>query len=290
MNIRCLGEIGRHVNVENLLIKIDACLFRFKGLQMLGKIRRTRIPVVRGAQQVRAVGDDRLASVRFTRGGKVQSLAADLLLLHEGVVPNTQLSRAIGCRHEWYAPHRYWRPVVDVWGRSSVPGRSLVGDGTGIYGAKIAEYAGFISGADAAYQLGRWTRSHRDRYAAPFIARRRRETAFRPFIDRLYPPAKEMTLPQTRDTIVCRCEEATSGDIDDAIARGYRQMNTIKNERRSGMGRCQGRMCSPTVAEILADRLQVSPQTIGQTRIRPPIKPVTLEQLASMQSSGSGPA
>jgi hypothetical protein len=45
-----------------------------------------------------------------------------------------------------------------------------------------------------------------------------------------------------------------------------------------------------SVAEILADRLQVSPQTVGQTRIRPPIKPVTLEQLASMQSSGSGPA
>jgi hypothetical protein len=46
------------------------------------------------------------------------------------------------------------------------------------------------------------------------------------------------------------------------------------------MGPCQGRQCGLTVTELIADKRGVSPEEIGYFRIRPPIKPITLGELA----------
>ncbi len=46
------------------------------------------------------------------------------------------------------------------------------------------------------------------------------------------------------------------------------------------MGPCQGRMCGLTVTEVIADARRVSPAEVGYYRIRPPIKPLTLGELA----------
>jgi len=39
-------------------------------------------------------------------------------------------------------------------------------------------------------------------------------------------------------------------------------------------------MCGLTVTEIIAHARNVAPETVGYYRIRPPIKPVTLGELA----------
>ncbi len=54
--------------------------------------------------------------------------------------------------------------------------------------------------------------------------------------------------------IVCRCEGITEGEIVDAILRnpGARDIDGVKRRTRSGMGRCQGGFCSPSVIEIIA--------------------------------------
>ncbi len=54
--------------------------------------------------------------------------------------------------------------------------------------------------------------------------------------------------------IVCRCEGITEGEIVEAIhtAPGATDVDGVKRRTRSGMGRCQGGFCSPTVVEIIA--------------------------------------
>jgi len=59
----------------------------------------------------------------------------------------------------------------------------------------------------------------------------------------------------------------------------------VKAFERCGMGPCQGRMCGLTVSEIIADARGVSPASIGYFRLRSPIKPVTLGELAAMPQS-----
>jgi hypothetical protein len=48
------------------------------------------------------------------------------------------------------------------------------------------------------------------------------------------------------------------------------------------MGPCQGRLCGLTAVELLAQCRGVSPRELGYYRIRPPIKPVPLGELAAL--------
>ena len=58
--------------------------------------------------------------------------------------------------------------------------------------------------------------------------------------------------------------------------------NQLKAFTRCGMGPCQGRMCGLTVSELVAKARGETVEDVGYYRIRPPIKPVTLGELAAM--------
>jgi bacterioferritin-associated ferredoxin len=110
-----------------------------------------------------------------------------------------------------------------------------------------------------------------------------RERAARPFLDRAYPPYAPALLPSD-DTIICRCEEVTAGKIRDYARMGCLGPNQAKAFGRAGMGPCQGRYCGLTVTQILADENNQTPDDTGYYRIRPPLKPVTLGELALMDT------
>lgn len=59
--------------------------------------------------------------------------------------------------------------------------------------------------------------------------------------------------------IVCRCEGITEGEIVEALTNnpGATDIDGVKRRTRSGMGRCQGGFCSPTVVELIARELGV---------------------------------
>ena len=51
---------------------------------------------------------------------------------------------------------------------------------------------------------------------------------------------------------------------------------------RCGMGPCQGRLCGLTVTELIAQARGKTPQEVGYYRLRPPVKPITLAELAAL--------
>ena len=59
--------------------------------------------------------------------------------------------------------------------------------------------------------------------------------------------------------IVCRCEVVTEAEIREAIRRpvGATTIDGVKRRTRAGMGRCQGGFCSPRVAQILSEELDI---------------------------------
>lgn len=54
--------------------------------------------------------------------------------------------------------------------------------------------------------------------------------------------------------IICRCEEITEAEIEEAIEAGCRSIKGIKQYTRSGMGSCQGRICGPLILNILKSK------------------------------------
>ncbi|MBS3825618.1 NAD(P)/FAD-dependent oxidoreductase [Candidatus Bipolaricaulota bacterium] len=62
--------------------------------------------------------------------------------------------------------------------------------------------------------------------------------------------------------IVCRCEEITRAEVEEAIDRGATTLDGIKFRTRARMGNCQGGFCTPRLVEILSDKLGVSPKEV----------------------------
>ena len=257
-----------------------------KGAGMLASIRRAGVKRYTSATNLRAEGSGAVEHLRFSAGGQDHKLPCKTLLIHQGVVPNVQISRSLRLAHDWDAGQRCWRPRTDQWGNTKIDGIAIAGDGGGIGGAKAAELQGKLAAFETLHALGRLDSRARDQLAGPEHRALAKELAIRPFLDRLYSPAKQVLVPSD-DTILCRCEEVTAGEIRRFADLGCLGPNQAKAFGRPGMGPCQGRFCGLTVAEVLADARGVSPEEVGYFRIRTPIKPITLGELASLDSESA---
>jgi hypothetical protein len=162
-----------------------------------------------------------------------------------------------------------------------VEGIAIAGDGAGIAGAEAARWRGVLAATAAVRKLGRLGSHTDEQHAWDALARSLRG---RRFLDELYRPAEPFRRP-SGETIVCRCEEVTASEISATVALGCQGPNQMKAFLRCGMGPCQGRLCGLTVGELIAAGRGVSPEEVGYFRLRPPVKPITVGELAGLPKS-----
>ncbi|MBF2997444.1 (2Fe-2S)-binding protein, partial [Pseudomonas aeruginosa] len=74
------------------------------------------------------------------------------------------------------------------------------------------------------------------------------------------------------DTVICRCEQVTRGDIERALEQGVQDIAGLKMRTRAGMGDCQGRMCIGYCSDRL--RRATGRHDVGWLRPRFPIDPI----------------
>ena len=222
-----------------------------------------------------------MREVVFSGSGGTKRLPVDLLLLHQGVVPNVNLANAAGVAHEWNDRQLCFVPVLDADFGSSVPGIAVAGDGAGIAGGTAAAERGRIAAIAAVRAL------KPDSVVPDTQAIRQslqREEMGRSFLDCLHRPSESFRQP-VGDTIACRCEEVTAKQVRDTAKMGCEGPNQMKAFLRCGMGPCQGRLCGLTVTELIAAERKTTPDEVGYYRLRPPVKPITLAELASLPIS-----
>ncbi len=204
--------------------------------QTLTVLFRHRVRVRRGVA-VSSVEDARL---NLSDG---HTWTFDRLALTELFAPQTQLARTAGCQQRYSAGGGYWITETDDFGRSSVSGIYIAGEGQGIRGWRHAAVSGTLAAmallkdAGLRRQPSLWLRLRRrllTRFAAALEARQRaRETE----------PADDSTL--------CACEGTAYRSVVRAAALGLDDLSSIKVVTRCGMGPCQGRYCEPLVSRVI---------------------------------------
>jgi len=284
------------------------------GIKLLASIRRHKVAFYHGADRLEILGHSHCEGVRFLHRRTWRQLGAPLVLLHHGVVPNVQLSRAVGAEHHWDEQQLCWQPVTDEVGHIENTALFVAGDSRKIVGAKASALQGRIA-ALAIAQLSRKVEpvfetkncgkneelehfvecpsetknalaqkiTHTSLVAKRIdkITRQLQHlTSSRLFLDVLYRPRQTHLIPAD-DVFVCRCEEVSAGRLRHDLELGCLGPNQLKAFSRCGMGPCQGRLCGLTVTQLIAEARQVPPQEVGYYRIRPPIKPVSLGDLAN---------
>lgn len=83
----------------------------------------------------------------------------------------------------------------------------------------------------------------------------------------------------TDDTIICRCERVTAGQIRQLIREGYRDINEIKAVTRAGMGACGGKTCTNLIYSLFRQEGIQFEQVTNHT-LRPIFIEVPLEKFA----------
>ncbi len=258
-----------------------------RGMKYLWQLRRAGIPVRYGVSGLRALGDGTLDVVEYLRHGRRVRIASDSLLVHFGLVPNMHLAEAAGCRHRWDEGQQCWRPVVDAWGNTSIEGIAVAGDNAAIGGARTAAHAGHLAALEAAHALGRIDARQRDTRGKDDRAWMRADLRIRPFLEALHRLPQSLLATPDDDTVVCRCEEITAGEIRRAVREGHADPNQVKFITRCGMGPCQGQQCVHAVSHIVA--AETGQPVAGQIplRARPPLRPVTIEALAQLEAEAA---
>lgn len=253
-----------------------------KGIGWLARLRSSGTRIVSGVSRIEATGGDRVEGVRYrSRNGTHHSIAADTMLVHEGVVPNIHPALSFDCELVWNESQDCFAPRVDAWGETSRPNLFVAGDGAGIAGATAARLRGELAALRVAEKLGKLNDGGAGAIAHDARRALSRELAARPFLDALYRPRSEVFMPSD-DTIVCRCEEVTAAEVRAASAMGKPGPNQLKAATRCGMGPCQGRQCGYTITRLMAAEQGRAPEDVGYFHVRPPLKPVTLAELASL--------
>lgn len=255
-----------------------------EGMKLVATVRR-HVAVVGGAGDLAIEESGGLRRLGFVAGGRRRSEPFDRLFLHQGVLPEIGLARAAGLALRWNPVRAAFEPVVDSFGVSSVATISIAGDGAGIDGADAARPAGTLAALEACHRLGVLDGDARDRLAEPVRAALRRALGGRRFVDLLWRPAPEARRGRP-GAILCRCEEVTTDDLAGVLTEtGASAADQVKAFTRCGMGACRGRLCGTAVAETVAALTGTAVETVGLPRLRPPVRDVTLGDLAALASA-----
>ncbi|NTF72670.1 FAD-dependent oxidoreductase [Rhizobium rhizogenes] len=259
-----------------------------KGLGWLMSLKR-HVPFISHVAEIEAIGTNQLERIRYvTTNGRSATVDARLLFVHEGIVPTIHPTLALGCKHVWNVDQDSFAPELNPWGETSEPGVFVAGDSAGIAGATAACLRGELAGLGIALKAGRLSAAEADVAAKPVRARLKRALGSRSFLDRIYRPREKIFVPDDH-TIACRCEEVTVASVRAQIAGGRPGPNQVKAFTRAGMGPCQGRQCGYTVARVLAAAEGRTVPDVGLYRVRPPLKPVTLGELAALDGADQKP-
>jgi NAD(P)H-nitrite reductase large subunit len=246
-----------------------------KGLFYSASLTARRVPMLTGIVPVAIEGDGRVSRVRLRdRNGAERVIDCDAVGLGFGLRSETQLADLAGCAFAFDAVARQFLPETDTDGRTSVSNVYVAGDGARISGADAAELAGRLAACAALSDLG-----HQVDVAEFDDLRKKlaRMARFRAGLEQAFPWPARLASGCTDDTLVCRCETITAGELRrSARELGAAEVNRAKAFSRVGMGRCQGRYCGQAGAEILAAALGVNLEEVGRLRGQAPVKPLAM--------------
>jgi NADPH-dependent 2,4-dienoyl-CoA reductase/sulfur reductase-like enzyme len=256
------------------------------GLRYHAMRRSAGVPILHGLCIAGIEQTQKGLSVRTTSVAKAASgprFEVDAVCLGYGFEPANELTRSLGCRHEYDATRRQMIPWRDAQGLTDARGVYALGDCAGLGGARAALAEGTLVGLAAARALGCAPPPELDREARHASAALAGHRRFQDALWRLYAAPPYSAGLATPETLICRCEEISFGQVEEALNEGIRQIGAVKRRTRVGMGLCQGRYCGPVLDALLAERFGRPRDPHGGFASRAPAKPVAIADLVRRQ-------
>ncbi|MCS7268729.1 MAG: NAD(P)/FAD-dependent oxidoreductase [Geminicoccaceae bacterium] len=242
------------------------------GLRCLRMLRRAGVPVLRGVRGARIEGRKTVEAIVLERRRAFWRFSCDAVATGFGLVPQTQILDLLDVPFTLEETSGLWLPLLDRAGRTSIPGVYAAGDGARPLGAEAAAMAGERAALALLEDEGSRIDAGRVAQLETTLARHER---FARALARAFPHPRVLEAEIADETVVCRCENVTAGDLRRAVRElDARDVSEAKAFTRCGMGRCQGRLCGLSAARILAAIRNVRLAEAGRLRSQAPVLPM----------------
>jgi NADPH-dependent 2,4-dienoyl-CoA reductase/sulfur reductase-like enzyme len=249
----------------------DAARYRLELLRGRVPLRSRRIVVrAEGRERVEVAVHAAVGADWRVVAGTEETIEVDALCVGYGFFPSVELLRVAGCDLRYDENLGGPVAVVDRWQRTTVPGVSAAGDGTGVRGSYVAEDQGRLAALGLVEDEAR---------AAPIRRRLERRLRFQQALSRMYRVGPGIYELATPDTVVCRCEGLRRDELDRAI-EATPDANVVKAYTRVAMGLCQGRNCQRQVAALIGARHGLPIGDLPHATPRSPVRATPLSAIA----------
>lgn len=202
--------------------------------------------------------------------GKSRATPCDTVGLGWHLRAETQLAGLAGCSFDYDESWLQWLPRTDRMGRAGER-LYLAGDGLRILGADGAEVTGRLAAIACLADMG-WPFPD----ARPDLRRLERLERFARAMARAFPWPRDIVRAVPDETVVCRCEGVTAGQLRESVVYGGAEANRVKSLARVGMGRCQGRYCQLASVELIAEKAGLKVCDAGRLREQAPVRPLPI--------------
>ena len=259
-----------------------------EGIRTMAKLILSRTPVKFGVKIVEARGQNSLEevlTVKIDRSGRMLPgsetvYPAQCLAIGYGFVANIELAQLAGCRLKYDENAGGWMVQVTEDLETSVSGIFAAGEITGIGGATKSITEGKLAALAILLKLGKINSDIFLARLSQLKKKRKRHVRFGKYFNAQHKIPSEIIRSIADETIVCRCEDITMGEIKTAVGNGCATADAVKKAVRTGMGICQGRTCAPVIYESIAAFKETPADQISPLSVRTPLKAVPLKALA----------
>ncbi len=289
VDVAAIAESAKLFTIKNFilggLLFLRSPKLALTGVGYLLTIAKAKTKILSGHIVARVDGSESVESVEFKKLDKssAKSFEIDAITIGYGFIPSNEIARSLGCEHEVDNRWKYLGAKKTLAGSTNIPNVWIVGDGSGINGAQVAQSSGTLLAYALLAQEGS-QKSLSDRFANLIsCVQLRNQLGFQKVLWRIFKAPVFIDELAEEETVVCRCLSISYSQIKAGISEDTLSAGASKRISRVGMGRCQGRYCSPVIQKLISENSGLEMDEHSGFAPQMPIKPVEIGVIAYAQ-------
>jgi len=293
VDVAAIAESAKLFTLKNFilggLLFLRSPKLALTGVGYLLTIAKAKTKILPGHVVARVDGSESVDSVRFNKLDKssAKSFEIDAITIGYGFIPSNEIARALGCDHEVDTRWKYLGAKKTLSGSTNIRNVWIAGDGSGINGAQVAQSSGTLLAYALLAQEG-IRKSIPDRFANLIsYIQLRNQLGFQKVLWRIFKAPVFIDELAEEETVVCRCLSISYSQIKSGISEDTLSAGASKRISRVGMGRCQGRYCSPVIQKLISENSGLEMDERSGFAPQMPIKPVEIGVIAYSQESSN---
>ena len=257
-----------------------------RGIGYLFTLLNNRTKIVSSSVPIAFIGNDKLNQIKVSKissrkisNNEPLTYEVDSVAVGFGFAPSNEIAKLLNCKLVLDKKTLANKVSSDFVGKTSRENVWVIGDSASINGAQIAKYQGKLIAIKLLQEFKESSLS--DNIEFGYVAiNLMRHLLFQKVLWQIFKAPRLVAELSDDETIICRCLNVSKKDLHTDITNDVESAGAVKRITRAGMGKCQGRYCSPIVQELISLHFGSPIDEFSGFAPQVPIKPTPISVIA----------